>query len=226
MDTAAIRTLTSQLADDLSWLEGHCRRQPAQSRQVGKLRLAGALVRNVLGPFLGDQPAKPLHVAVVGGAGAGKSTVANLLSGAVMAETNPQAGFTRHPIAYTSENGQTAWPAHLGFLGALERLPRPSPANLDADVYQVRRVAPETGTFTLLDNFVVWDCPDMTTWAASGYVSRLLEIAGLADLVVYVASDERYNDEVPTEYLRLLLEAGKTVIVCLVKMRESDAPAL
>src|SRR5262245_32578508 len=226
MDTVAIRTLTSHLAEDLGWLEGHCRRQPEQSRQVGKLRLAAALVRNVLGPFLGDQPAKPLHVAVVGGAGAGKSTVANLLSGAVVAETNPQAGFTRHPIAYTGENGQAAWPAHLGFLGALQRLPRPSPANLDADVYQVRRIQPDRNVFSLLDQFVVWDCPDMTTWAAGGYVSRLLEIAGLADVVVYVASDERYNDEVPTQYLRLLLEAGKTVIACLVKMREEDAPAL
>ena len=41
----------------------------------------------------------------------------------------------------------------------------------------------------------------MTTWAATGYVPRLLEIAGLADVVVYVASDERYNDEVPTRQL-------------------------
>src|SRR5262245_39525252 len=66
MDTVAIRTLTSQLAEDLGWLEGHCRRQPEQSRQVGKLRLAAALVRNVIGPFLGDQPPRPLHIAVVG----------------------------------------------------------------------------------------------------------------------------------------------------------------
>src|SRR5439155_24177771 len=118
------------------------------------------------------------------------------------------------------------WPTHLGFLGALERLSRPSPANLDADVYQVRRVAPESGTLTLLDNFVVWDCPDMTTWAAGGYVSRLLEIAGLADVVVYVASDERYNDEAPTQFLHLLLQAGKPAICCLMKMREENAPAI
>src|SRR5262249_47722725 len=138
---------------------------------------------------------------------------------------NPQAGFTRHPIAYTGANEQGSWPAHLGFLGSLQRLAKPSPASLDADVYQVRRVPVEPGDFTLLQTFVVWDCPDMTTWAATGYVPRLLEVAGLADVIVYVASDERYNDEVPTQFLRLLLQAGKAVIVCLVKMRETDAPA-
>src|SRR5205807_8462102 len=79
---------------------------------------------------------------------------------------------------------------------------------------------------SLLKEFVVWDCPDMTTWSAAGYVARLLEVAGLADVAVYVASDERYNDEVPTQFLRLLLQTGKPVIVCLMKMKETDAPAL
>jgi hypothetical protein len=224
METTALRTLISQLADDLGWLEDHSRRQAEHANQAGRLRFAAALVRNCIGPFLDHQPPIPLHLAVVGGAGAGKSTVANLLSGAVMAEANPQAGFTRHPIAYTSSNGAGAWPAHLGFLGPLQRLTRPSPANLDEDVYQVRRVADTPGTFTLLQNFIVWDCPDMTTWAAAGYVPRLLEVAALADVIVYVASDERYNDEVPTQFLHLLLQAGKAVVVCLVKMREADAP--
>src|SRR3954452_7343247 len=224
METAELRSLTRQLADDIAWLEQHYRRQPEQADQAGQLRFAAALVRNCIGPFLDGQPPAPLHVAVVGGAGAGKSTVANLLSGAVMAESNPQAGFTRHPIAYTN-NSDGTWPAHLGFLGPLQRLTRPSPANLDSDVYQVRRVGEGVpGSFTLLQNFIVWDCPDMTTWAAAGYVPRLLEIAALADVIVYVASDERYNDEVPTQFLQLLLQAGKAVVVCLVKMRETQAP--
>jgi hypothetical protein len=225
MDNIGNRTLTSELAEDLAWLEDHCRRQPDQANQAGQLRLAAALVRDCIGPFLDGQPPVPLHLAVVGGAGAGKSTVANFLSGAMLAEANPQAGFTRHPVAYTSANGPVNWPAHLGFLGNLQRLAKPSPASLDADVYQIRRVPSDPGEFSLLPNFVIWDCPDMTTWAAAGYVSRLLEVAGLADLIVYVASDERYNDEVPTQFLRLLLQAGKAVIVCLVKMKEADAPA-
>jgi hypothetical protein len=226
MDNLGVRTLISQLADDLGWLEDHCRRQPDQSAHAGELHLAAALVRNCIGPFLNGQSPPPLHVVVVGGAGAGKSTVANFLTGAAVAEANPQAGFTRHPIAYTSPGDPVNWSAQLGFLGPLQRLPKAGPANIDADVYQVRRVPGTPGTFSLLHNYVVWDCPDMTTWAATGYVPRLLEVAGLADVLVYVASDERYNDEIPTQFLQLLLRAGKPVVVCLVKMREADAPAL
>ena len=66
----------------------------------------------------------------------------------------------------------------------------------------------------------------MTTWASAGYVTRLMEVAALADVVVYVASDERYNDEVPTQFLHLLVKAGKAVVVVLTKVREADAPAL
>lgn len=225
MDKSDTRGLIGQLSDDLSWLEQHCRQQPDQASHAGKLRLGAALVRNLIGPFLDGQAPTPLHVTVVGGAGAGKSTVVNLLTGSTTAEANPQAGFTRHPIAYTNANGLVTWPAHLGFLGPLQRLTEPAPANLDRDVYQVRRISADSHSASLLQNFTVWDCPDMTTWAAAGYVPRLLEICGLADVLVYVASDERYNDEVPTQFLRLLLEAGKPVVVAIMKMREADAQA-
>jgi hypothetical protein len=226
MENHSSRALTSQLADDLGWLEQHCRRQADQARAAGQLRLAAALVRNCIGPQLDGQPPVPLHIVVVGGAGAGKSTIANMLSGAPAAEANPQAGFTRHPIAYTSTNGPLHWAGYLGFLGPLQRLSQPGPSSLDEDVYQVRRVPPDPTSYDLLKDFVVWDCPDMTTWAATGYIPRLIETAALADVIVYVASDERYNDEVPTQFLNLLLQTGKPVVVCLMKMREADAAAL
>ena len=180
MDSIGHRTLTSQLAEDLGWLEEHSRSQgigtaqqlssAERAFQASELRLAAAVVRNV------------------------------------------------------------------GFLGPLQRAPQESPASLDADVYQVRRVPPDPTSFDLLKDFVVWDCPDMTTWAAAGteteghrtpgYVTRLLEVSALADALIYVASDERYNDEVPTQFLRLLLTTGKPVVVCLTKMREEEAGPL
>lgn len=228
MDPHDHRAKVRQLADDLAWLEDHCRRQPDLTVHAAHLRLAAALTRNVVGPAVEGQSNRPLFVAVVGGAGAGKSTVVNFLVGAVVAEANPQAGYTRHPTAFVPAARSVAWPSYLGFLGPLQRAPQTQPANLDEDVYQVKRVpgpADATGTDPLAD-FVVWDCPDMTTWASSGYVSRLMEVVGLADVVVYVASDERYNDEVPTQFLHLIIKAGKAVVVCLTKAREADADAL
>jgi hypothetical protein len=218
------RAAVGELAADLGWLEDHCRAQPGLAAHAGTLRLASALTRNVLGPFLEGQPAAPLHVAVVGGAGAGKSTVVNFLCGKVVAEANPQAGYTRHPTAVLPPGG-AALPSTVGFLGPMRRVSEEKPANLDEDVYQVRRLQPAGGADPL-DGFVVWDCPDMTTWASTGYVARLMEVAALADVVVYVASDERYNDEVPTQFLHLAVKAGKAVVCVLTKMREADAPAM
>ncbi|MCS7023139.1 MAG: 50S ribosome-binding GTPase, partial [Gemmataceae bacterium] len=196
-----------QLADDLRWLEEHCRQQPELAAQAGTLRLASALTRNVIGPFLEGQPPRPLHVAVVGGAGAGKSTVVNFLAGAVVAEANPQAGYTRHPTAFLPPVASFPWPSANGFLGPLQRVSAEKPASADEDVYQVKRIPAVAGTTeSPLAEFVIWDCPDMTTWASVHYVSRLLEVAALADILVYVASDERYNDEVPTQFFHLLIK--------------------
>lgn len=225
MDQVTARNVTTQLAEDFAWLEEHARKQPAHVARAAELRYAAAMVRNVIAPYLEGHGPQPLHVAVVGGAGAGKSTIANMLCGAVLAESNPQAGFTRHPVAYVPAEADISWPSNLGYLGPLQRLNKAEPSSVDADVYQVRRVSQEAGQFGVLDKFIVWDCPDMTTWAATGYVPRLLEVTALADVVVFVASDERYNDEVPTQFLRLLLRSGKMVVVCLMKMREADAPA-
>ncbi len=221
------RSAVGQLADDLRWLEDHCRRQPELAAHAGTLRLSSALTRNVIGPFLEGQPARPLHIAVVGGAGAGKSTVVNFLAGSVVAESNPQAGFTRHPTAFLPPGPGFAWPTYIGFLGSLHRLVEGKPASTDEDVYQVKRIPPGPNADTAhpLADFVIWDCPDMTTWTAEHYTGRLMEIAALADVLVYVASDERYNDEVPTQFLHLLVKAGKAVVVVLTKMKPDDAPS-
>ena len=227
MELSDQRIKLQHLAEDLGWLESHCRQRPELGIHTAHLRLAAALTRNVLGPAAEGELPPPLHLAVVGGAGAGKSTIVNLLAGSVVAEANPQAGYTRHPTAFLPSDENFPWPAMLGFLGPLQRLTTAQPGNLDQDVYQTRRRPALPGDSPdPLGEFVIWDCPDMTTWEASGYIPRLLEVVALADVVIYVASDERYNDEVPTQFLHLLVQSGKTVIVCLTKVREAEAQEL
>ena len=71
MDPAALRVRTNQLAEDLAWLEGHVATKPDSTLTRGRLRLAAAMVRNVVAPYLDNQPPLPLHIAVVGGGAGG-----------------------------------------------------------------------------------------------------------------------------------------------------------
>src|SRR5262245_48877633 len=162
MEPTDHRSAVGQLADDLRWLEDHCRREQDLAPHAGTLHLASALTRNVIGPFLEGQQAKPLHIAVVGGAGAGKSTVVNFLAGAAVAEANPQAGFTRHPTAFLPAGSAIPWPSYIGFMGTLQRLSGEKPADTDEDVYQIRRVPAGKDAENPLAAFVIWDCPAMT----------------------------------------------------------------
>jgi GTPase SAR1 family protein len=223
---ASVRQTVTELAESLTWLEQYLRQQPeAGSSAAGELALATALVRNVIAPFVEGVSAPPLHLAVVGGAGTGKSTVVNFLLGRPLAQSNPQAGFTRHPTAFVlAESVSAVWPATPGFLDGLQAVSTPRPADADEDIYQVRPLPPQAEE--PLRDCVIWDCPDMTTWAAQGYLRRLLEVAALADLLVYVASDERYNDLVPTQFLHLLVRAGKPVVVVLNKVAPEQAERL
>src|SRR5262245_32972230 len=158
------RSKVRQLAEDLAWLEGHCRSTPDLAKHAAQLRFAAGLARNVVGPALDGQPPRPIFVAVVGGAGTGKSTVVNILLGTSAAEANPQAGYTRHPTAYLPPGPAVEWPAYAGFLDNLRRTAAPVPGNLDEDIYQVRRIDSQSTSPDPLADFVVWDCPDMTTW--------------------------------------------------------------
>lgn len=222
MSLIEVRQAGTTLAESLRWLQQHIATQ--QHSLAGELAFAAALVRNVVVPYLEGSEAPPLHVAVVGGAGSGKSTVVNFLLGRAVAETNPQAGYTRHPTAFVPAELAAPWPSSPGFLDALRPVSIACPANEDADIYQVRRLDPQP--VDALRQCIIWDCPDMTTWAAEGYFRRLVEVAALADLLVYVASDERYNDLVPTQFLHLLVRSGKPVVVVVTKVPVEESERL
>jgi len=165
------------------------------------------------------------HVAIFGGAGAGKSTAANILVGDDVAEVNAQAGYTRRPTAILQATPTeiSDWPERLGPLSRLDDAADPSQ---DADFFGVKLLSHDVGDSDFLSEFVVWDCPDLTTKDAGHYEFRAIEIAALADVAVYVASDERYNDLLPTHFLQALLDAGKPVIVMLTKASPLDAESL
>lgn len=182
-----------------------------------------ALARYRLGGSPAGILAERRQVVVFGGAGAGKSTVANMLIGSGECDVNAQAGYTRRPTLYFQGDDATADPKLPIALGLLAREDGFRRGDGDADTYGWRRLGGDAPDVDFLSRHAVWDCPDLTTKDARHYQPRMVEIAGLADVAVYVASDERYNDERPTNFLQGLLDAGITVVVVMTKMDSSDA---
>lgn len=193
---------------------------------IPELRFAIALARYRFSPPGGRMVSDRIHVMSFGGAGAGKSTLTNILIGADVAEINAQAGYTRHPVAFVKSDIERAGELWPDYLGMLERHDSAEPANIDEHRYGWRRLLGDLTDPGFLRRHVVWDCPDLTAKDATHYQSRVIEIAGLAHVCVYVASDERYNDELPTNFLQAMLDAGKWVVVVLTKVSPSDADEL
>lgn len=185
-----------------------------------------ALARYRFAPPDGTLISGRAHVVIFGGAGSGKSTAANILAGTAVAEVNAQAGYTRHPIAYFREERGPIDELLPRRLGRLARSDSADPGNMDEDIYGWRRLEGDLADTDFLRSHVVWDCPDLTTKDAVHYQSRVIEIAGLAHIGLYVASDERYNDELPTNFLQALLDAGKSIVVALTKVSPTDAAEL
>lgn len=188
-----------------------------------ELRFAVALARYRFAAPSSRLLAERIGVMVFGGAGAGKSTVANILVGAGVTEVNPQAGYTRHPIAIHKTDSIAPSEMLPDRLGPLERDDACGLPNVDRDVFGYKALTQDGLEHDFLRRYVVWDCPDLTTKDASYYQSRVTEIAALAEVGVYVASDERYNDELPTNFLQAMLDAGKWIVVALTKAMPEDA---
>lgn len=189
---------------------------------AAELRFVVSLVRSCFAEELPGILGERAQVMVFGGASAGKSTTANVVAGVSAADVNAQAGYTRHPSAiYRSVTADTdQWPDSIG---TLERLDHREAGDFDQDRYDTREVVGDVVDSSFLLSHIVWDCPDLTARDATYYEGRVIEIAAIADVCLYVASDERYNDEMPTKFLQAVVEAGKPVIVVLTKMSPYDA---
>ncbi len=63
-----------------------------------------------------------------------------------------------------------------------------------------------------------WDGPDLTSRHAEHYEMRSIEIAAVLICACMLHRMNGYDDELPTNFLQAMLEAGKKVIVVLTKV--------
>ena len=92
---------------------------------------------------------------------------------------------------------------------------RPAYAVLDLDHIETPALAQPAGTA------VFWDAPDFSTEAAQTYLSTVLDVVALADLVIMTVTDESYADDRGTVLLRMVSDSGVTLHVVANKLVDS-----
>lgn len=178
----------------------------------------------------------PVHVVLVGGTNTGKSTLLNLLLGRDVAGMGVQARFSQHPEAYRPSVLGDEWldGYESRFRGYRryrnEHPPRQSDEELRGQGYipALAVIDPQKSTSPewaplLSQTAVVWDAPDYSTEVAESYLSTVIDLIGLADLVVMTVTDESYADNRGNAILRMVSEAGVSVVVAANKVPENPS---
>jgi 50S ribosome-binding GTPase len=165
------------------------------------------LLREKLVPQLGADAY--LIVAVVGGTNIGKSVIFNHIADARLSATSPLASGTRHPVCVVPEGFAKAHDLAAIFPG-FELCPWAKADDSLVDFPEDRifwRTAAETPP-----NLLILDTPDIDSdvqvnWRRADAVRRV------ADVLIAVLTQQKYNDAAVKRYFRSAAEEGKVVLV-------------
>jgi hypothetical protein len=148
-------------------------------------------------------------VAVVGGTNIGKSVIFNHIADARLSATSPLASGTRHPVCVMPENFASSHDLAAIFPG-FELSPWTTADDSLVDRPEDRifwRTAKETPP-----NLLILDTPDIDSdvqvnWRRADAVRRV------ADVLIAVLTQQKYNDAAVKQYFRNAAEEGKVVLV-------------
>lgn len=156
----------------LAWL-GAKRRFPLSTLQRGRLEGLTQDLGRQAEALQAEQPV--LVIVLMGGTGVGKSTLLNALAGGAIAQASFQRPTTRDPVVYYHHSTQ--------------------PHRLDPALQHCRLVSHDRPS---LEGKVLVDTPDLDSNDVSNR-EKLLRIIPVADIVLYVGSQEKYHDRLGWE---------------------------
>jgi hypothetical protein len=152
-----------------AWLDGP-RRYPLATKQRAALEGMAADLRRQADALEAE---RPLLVAVLmGGTGVGKSSLLNALAGGAIARASFHRPTTRDPVVYYHESVK--------------------PDRLDAALRSCRLVPHDRGS---LAQKIIVDTPDLDSNDLANR-ERLHHVLPVADVVLYVGSQEKYHDDI------------------------------
>jgi len=170
--------------------------------------------------FVYKQHQPVLWVTILGGTGTGKSTLFNALCGQPISQTGMERPKTQGPIAFAHENA----PIEKSFPIESIRIVR--------HLFESDNAEPRSGgedILTIIDHvrpdwehLVLVDAPDLDSIASKNReMSRDLYL--LSDAVVFVTSQEKYADQVPSQLLRQVVETKKPYFLLINKVQNRTA---
>jgi len=150
-----------------------------------------------------------LVVAIVGGTNIGKSAIFNQLAGEVASAVSPLAAGTRHPVCLASAG--TEDPVVLQRLFAPFALKRwqsaEDPLTETPENHLFWRVGQQVPPRLLL-----LDAPDVDSDVEVNW-ERARAIRQVADVLVAVLTQQKYNDAAVKQFFRAAVEADKPIVV-------------
>lgn len=191
--------------------------------------LAAAVLRMRVRPALeATWDSEPPHVTVFGGTNTGKSTVLNVLLGRAACGMKVTARYSQHPEAWRAPAA-----AASSFEGVTRRFegyalyrgetpPRQSDQELSGRGWRralgLRDVEPGEEPGPVDPRAVYWDAPDFSTEEAQAWLSGVVDVVAIAEVVVFVVTDESYSDDRGRTLLELVAGAGPRIEVCANKI--------
>lgn len=196
-------------------------KHPGLTSGAPEIRELGVELRPRVDVFFYKTSSPCLWVVIAGGTGTGKSTLFNLLCGRELSATGVERPKTSGPVVYARAGCVPG--EDFPFQDMQIDLIRPGDsADIPATGLPGRLLVMEHEREDLL-SLVMVDTPDLDSVELENRrVARDLSI--LADSVVFVTSQEKYADDVPSRFLAGLLDQGKPVHLLLNKAEAGSSP--
>lgn len=177
------------------------------------------LLRHKLLPQLESEPL--LVVAIIGGTNIGKSVIFNHLAGEVASASSPLAAGTRHPVCLVPPG--TSDPSVLERLfEGFELCAWQSPDDPLGDAEE-NQLFWRVGS-AVPPRLLLLDCPDVDSDVAVNW-QRARAIRQVADVLVAVLTQQKYNDAAVKQFFREAVQADKPIVVAFNQCHlELDRP--